>query len=273
MSRWRSGIPTTRHGGDAPYVNDRASRSSLLEARPGGSATRLAGRLTRRRPLVAFILTTLLGYVVLAGLAIGLGILLVDVLLPVHAIGHSDEAVNVWLAGERTPTLGDVSSVGSSIGDIPFIPGLVVVVALVAAVRRRWRAGGLIVGAILVEVASYRVTSLIVHRHRPQVPRLDHLPVDQSYPSGHVAAAAVVYVGLALLIAPHLRSLALRIAVWTLAVALPLVVAAARMYRGMHHPIDVAAGALVGVASLAIAAFAARVAGDVARRRCEGAST
>ena len=47
---------------------------------------------------------------------------------------------------------------------------------------RRWRVGGLIVGAILVEVATYRVASLIVHRERPRVPRLDHLPVNQSYP-------------------------------------------------------------------------------------------
>ena len=31
-----------------------------------------------------------------------------------------------------------------------------------------------VVGAILVEVATYRVTSLIVHRERPTVPRLDH---------------------------------------------------------------------------------------------------
>ena len=29
---------------------------------------------------------------------IGAGFLLVDVLVPIHAIGHSDEAVNEWLA-------------------------------------------------------------------------------------------------------------------------------------------------------------------------------
>jgi membrane-associated phospholipid phosphatase len=39
------------------------------------------------------------------------------------------------------------------------------------------------------------------------------------------------------------------------------------MYRGMHHPIDAAAGVLVGLASLAIAVFAVRVAVEVARRR------
>ena len=61
---------------------------------------------------------------------IGLGFLLVDVLLPVHAIGHNDEAVNDWLASNRTPSLNDASFVGSMIGDIPFIPALVILVAL-----------------------------------------------------------------------------------------------------------------------------------------------
>ena len=67
------------------------------------------------------------------GAMIGLGFLLVDVVLPVHAIGTNDEAVNGWLAAHRTPTLSDASYVGSSIGDIPFIPALVILVGLGAA--------------------------------------------------------------------------------------------------------------------------------------------
>jgi membrane-associated phospholipid phosphatase len=275
MSRLRSAIqtrpeyrpPITQRTGAPPRADHRAPRGALLEARAGGPASELAGRLAGRRPLVAFILTTVLGYVLLAALAIGVGFLLVDVLLPVHAIGHNDEAVNRWFARERTPGLSDASYVGSSIGDIPFIPALVIVVGLVAAIRRHWRAGGLIVGAILVEVATYRLTSLIVHRERPQVPRMDHLPVNQSFPSGHVAASVVVYVGLALLLSQHVRSRALLIAVWAIGIALPLGVALSRMYRGMHHPTDATAGALIGLASLAIVVCAARVAGDVARRR------
>jgi len=253
--------------GPRPRPHHRASGHALLEARPGGAAAAFAARLADHRPLVAFIFTTLAGYVVLAAVAIGAGFLLVDVLVPVHAIGHNDEAVNAWLARERTPSLSDASYVGSSIGDVPFIPALVLLAALVAAIGRHWRAAGLIVGAILVEVATYRVASLIVHRERPTVPRLDHLPVNQSYPSGHVAASVVVYVGLALLLSHYVRSRALLIAVWAVAIALPLVVASSRMYRGMHHPTDALSGALVGLAALTVAACAVRVAGDVARRR------
>jgi undecaprenyl-diphosphatase len=92
--------------------------------------------------------------------------------------------------------------------------------------------------------------------------------VNQSYPSGHVAASVVVYVGLALLITSRFRERRrLVIAVWALAVALPLVVALSRMYRGMHHPTDAFAGILIGLAALAIALLAARAAGAVARAR------
>ena len=40
----------------------------------------------------------------------------------------------------------------------------------------------------------------------------------------------------------------------------------ARMYRGMHHPTDVAAGLLIGAGSLVVAVAAARAAGAAARK-------
>jgi membrane-associated phospholipid phosphatase len=226
-------------------------------------------RFGDRSPILVFCLTTLAGYLMLAALMIGLGFLLVDVLLPVHAIGHNDEAVNEWLASNRTPALSDASYVGSMIGDIPFIPAVVIITAIGAALLRRWRVFAFVLGAIAVEVATYRLTSLVVHRQRPAVPRLDpdHLPVNQSFPSGHVAASVVVYVGLALLISARVRDRRVTIAVWVLAIALPLAVALSRMYRGMHHPIDATAGVLMGLAAVAIALFAVRAAGEAARVR------
>jgi membrane-associated phospholipid phosphatase len=269
--------PRPAHGAPAYETSGASSRRDrerspipVLDAPPDGHSHAVAERYRDHSPLLVFFLTTLAGYVLLAAAAIGIGFLLVDVLLPVHAIGHNDEAVNTWLARQRSSSLNDASYVGSSIGDIPFIPGLVILLALGAAILRRWRVAGLIVGGILVEVATYRITSLIVHRERPTVPRLDHLPVNQSYPSGHVAASFVVYAGLALLITSRWRGRpALSAVVWTLAIALPLIVALSRMYRGMHHPIDATAGMLIGIASLAIALFATRTAGDVARMRDE----
>jgi membrane-associated phospholipid phosphatase len=242
----------------------------LLRADEGSQAARLAERLRGHRPATAFAVVLLLGYVAIAAATIALGFLLVDVLLPVHVIGHDDEAVNTWFAAHRSGTRNDLSYVGSSIGDIPVLPVLVTLEILVAAAFRRWRIAGFILGAILIEVATYRITSLIVHRERPTVPRLDHLPVNQSFPSGHVAASVAVYVALALLVTSRVARRSVHVIAWTLALLLPLVVATSRMYRGMHHPTDAASGALMGLCAVAISLLAARTADAVATRRANG---
>jgi undecaprenyl-diphosphatase len=238
----------------------------ILDVRADSVASTVARR-TDRSPIAIFLLATIAGYILLAAVAIAVGFLLVDVLLPVHVIGHTDESVNAWFAHHRSSSLNDATFIGSAIGDIPAIPVLVILTAVGAMIARRWRIAAFIVGAIVLEVATYRVTSLLVHRERPAVPRLDHLPVNQSYPSGHVAASVVVYIGLALLISSRIRAGWPLYVVWAIAILLPLFVATSRMYRGMHHPLDVTAGALIGISSIAIALLATRAADGAAHLR------
>jgi undecaprenyl-diphosphatase len=52
-----------------------------------------------------------------------------------------------------------------------------------------------------------------------------------------------------------------------LIVALPVFVAWARMYRGMHHLTDSVAGVVLGLGALVVTVFAARAAGAAADRR------
>jgi membrane-associated phospholipid phosphatase len=54
---------------------------------------------------------------------------------------------------------------------------------------------------------------------------------------------------------------------WTLVLAMVTFVATSRMYRGMHHPLDVAGGLLVGIAALIVVVFACRTAGAAAEAR------
>jgi membrane-associated phospholipid phosphatase len=246
----------------SPRRSRQASNSAgprFLEPRPQGPGALVGGRLAGR-PVVAFIVAALIGFVILAALAILAGWILKTYVLPDHGIGHADEHVNVWLSHHRTGTRNDASFWMSGIGDIPAIPAVVALTALVAAIRRRWRVAAYIVTAITVEAATYRAATLAIHRERPRVPRLDHLPADASYYSGHTAASVAVYCGVALLITSAVRNGAARAAVWFVAIAIPLLVALSRMYRGMHHPTDVAAGALWGVGSILVAIMAARAA-------------
>ncbi len=91
--------------------------------------------------------------------------------------------------------------------------------------------------------------------------RLENLPVNASYPSGHTAASVAVYCGLALLLTSRVASRWARVAIWGVAVAVPVYVALSRMYRGMHHPLDVAGGAAIGVATLVAVVLVCRAAG------------
>ena len=216
-------------------------------------------------PVRAYLVVTVIGFALLAAATLLAGWALQTYALPEHGFGHRDEHVNVWLAEHRTSLRTDISFWLSGIGDVYAVPALVAVTTLVAVVLRKWRAAAFILTAIAVEAATYRVATLAIDRQRPHVRRLDDLPVSDSFYSGHTAASVAVYCGIALLITSWVRSRVARAIVWLVAVAIPLLVALARMYRGMHHPTDVTAGLLVGTGCLIVALTAARVAGAAAR--------
>ena len=218
-------------------------------------------------PVVAFVVVALIGFALLSACAVLAGWLLKTYALPEHGFGHADEHVNVVLARHRSGLGNDASYWLSGIGDIFAIPAIVAITAIVAMVLRKWRVAAFIVGAIAVEAATYRVTTLLIHRDRPHVHRLDDLPVNASYYSGHTAASVAVYCGVALLITSAVRNRAVRVAVWLIAIAIPLLVALSRMYRGMHHPTDVTAGAIWGIGSILVAIMAARAAAVAEERR------
>ena len=75
-----------------------------------------------------------------------------------------------------------------------------------------------------------------------------------------------------LLLSSAIPSRALRRVAWGVALVLPLFVAASRMYRGMHHPLDVAGGVVVGVGAVLVLLFACRAAAAAAAARAPARS-
>ena len=69
------------------------------------------------------------------------------------------------------------------------------------------------------------------------------------------------------MLASRFDNAVVRVLAVVLGVAIPLFVAWARMYRGMHHLSDVIAGLLMGLGALVILVFAARAARAAAERR------
>lgn len=236
--------------------------------RPGGYADRFAAALGDPHPALLFALALLGGFLALLAASILLGLFVVDVVASGSGLGlgGTDESFNDTLAAHRSDTLTTIAEVGAQVGAAVLV-GLVCLVAIACAATRRWRIAAFAVFALLVESATYHFTSLAVPRDRPSVPRLEGLEVDASYPSGHTAAAVAVYAGLVLLLASRFTSSPQKALAWTGAILLVTFVALSRMYQGMHHPLDVAGGVLVGIGAILVALFACRAAGAASERR------
>ena len=237
----------------------------VLDRDPGRAGRRLAGLPGAGHPVWTYLCGVLIAFAVIAVLSIAAGLLVTDVLLHVHDVASGDGSLVRALARHRSTGLTDASLVGSIMAGGVVLPIMAGIAALIAATAKQWRLAGFLLVALAVESGAYRATTLVVHRDRPEVHRLEKLPVDASYPSGHTAASIVIYGGLALLLTSRITHRGARIAIWTIAALIPLFVASSRMYRGMHHPIDVAGGVLLGIAALSALVLVSRASGSAAR--------
>jgi membrane-associated phospholipid phosphatase len=226
-----------------------------------GPAEHFGTRAGRGHAVVVFVVAMLTSLAMISALSIALGFLVTRLILHVGGVAGWDEHVNAWLAAHRTPFRTHLSLVGSIMSGGVVLPIVAGLTALVSAAMRKWRLAAFLVFVLAVESASYRITTLVIHRHRPRVVRLEDLPVNASYPSGHTAASIAVYCGLALLATSMVRNLAFRTAVWSLALLIVAFDAYSRLYRGMHHPLDVAGGVVVGVAAVCLLVLTCRASG------------
>lgn len=158
-----------------------------------------------------------------------------------------------WFAEHRTPVLDDVTALATLLGDTTTVTVITAVSWFACRlVYRRWRESTAMLLAVVGEVWGFLLVAWLVDRSRPPVQHLDFAPPTSSFPSGHTAATVVCYGMLAVLLC---RRTGRHPGRW-LAVAFTVaaVVGLCRIYRGMHHPTDVLAGAAYGAAWLAVVA-------------------
>lgn len=210
--------------------------------------------------------------VVLAGICMVLLGVLVTRVLQDTWLGREDADAERTLAAQRTPTGETLTHAGSLLAETPTIVALTAIAALIfRRVFHRWRESVFLVLCVSAQALIFMITTMVIDRKRPPVPRLDDSPPTSSFPSGHTSAAAAFYGGVALVVVWHTRHVWLKWLAVLLGVAFPVVVAGSRMYRGMHFPSDAAASVLLSASLLAAGArlyLAAPAA--VARRRVGG---
>jgi undecaprenyl-diphosphatase len=164
-----------------------------------------------------------------------------------------DETIPHWLAMHRTAFQNSLSDFASQIGSTPVIIAIAVAAAVVIlAATRHWRPALFLVVVMFGEITLFLGAVAIVNRERPDVDRLDGQLPTSSYPSGHLAATICLYGAIALLVLAATRRWWRWIPV-AAAVLLPLLVTWGRLYRGMHHPTDLAGSLLLAAGWLAAA--------------------
>ncbi|MGV9558787.1 diacylglycerol kinase family protein [Streptomyces sp. NPDC003522] len=184
---------------------------------------------------------------------VGLGLLITGPARGLWPMTVEDD-VNEGLEHARTATLTTVSLFASEAGNtLTVIAVTVLTCAALLLIPRlpMWRQASFLAVAVSLQSLVFLVITEAVDRHRPEVHRLDASPPTSSYTSGHTGAATALYGGLAVLALSRLRGPWRRV-VGAVLLLVPVLVALARLYRGMHHPTDVMGGLANGSLSLLI---------------------
>jgi undecaprenyl-diphosphatase len=207
------------------------ARADLKPARPEPAAGPGSGR-----PYGRIAAGVLVAWVLILGIITGVGELITKV---GHGNVLGDRTIPHWLAAHRTPGLTRWSEIFSTLGATQAI--LIVALAtcvVFLAVTRHWRPVVFVAAVMAGELGAFLAAAAVVQRPRPEVTQLDqHLPTS-AYPSGHEAATCCLYVAIAILVIGHARGW-WRWLFLVPAIAMPVLVAMSRMYRGEHHPTDI----------------------------------
>jgi undecaprenyl-diphosphatase len=225
LSRSAAGQPVTDPVTDGLEPEARADlRPAHPERRPGA---RHYGRIAAG---------VVVAWVLILGIITGLGELITK-----DGNGNvlGDRTIPHWFAAHRTPAWTHWSLIFTTLGATQAI--LIVALAtcvVFLAVTRHWRPVIFVATVMFGELGAFLAAAAVVKRPRPDVTHLDqHLPTS-AYPSGHEAATCCLYVAVAILVIGHARGW-WRWLFLIPAIAMPVLVALSRMYRGEHHPTDI----------------------------------
>ncbi|ATY33428.1 phosphatase PAP2 family protein [Sphingomonas psychrotolerans] len=157
------------------------------------------------------------------------------IMLAMRVSGHPEQPLGPhWLPS----AVRDVTALGSS----TVLTMVVVFTACFLMLQRRFRSALLVVAATSLGGLAVTFVKALIARSRPDL--VDRLmeETSHSFPSGHAANSAIVYLTLATLLFPLVRGWRMRGFVIAVAMLLVGLIGVSRIYLGVHWPSDVLAG-------------------------------
>lgn len=184
-----------------------------------------------------------------------------------------DARLRALMVGLRAPGLTRLmwagTVVGGTIGTIGLTAGLGL---LLWAWLDRWSALRLVL-TVALGSALVAVIKPIIHRQRPPMAgALVNAPGSFSFPSGHAMSGVAVFITLALVLMPVVRTARSRILIAIGGIAGALWVGASRIYLGVHWPTDVLASWCLGIATVAALAATFRTGRETRAPKCASGS-
>lgn len=202
----------------------------------------LAGRL-RPGSALGLSLTGQLLLLALAGWAFGS--ILQDVLAREELV-RLDTPIWSFVVDHRVEWLTSAMRGVTLLGSAAVLVPVTLAAGLAARLRSRsWTPLAVLVAAFVGAVVLADVVKALVGRPRPGAAEL--VPSGGfSFPSGHAAQATAVFCALAYLVAAAVESWPRKVAAWTVAAVVVMLVGFSRLYLGVHWPSDVLGGFALG---------------------------
>ena len=262
----RAGPPHALAGGMArPSSAHRPPSQALLLA--------LAGRV-RRGASRARDLRLALGAALIAGVVVTLGATwaFAELAERVREGGTQsfDEAVLRRLDAVQAPWVDGFMVEVTALGNGLVVLAIAVVAATFLWLTRHRYSAALLASATLGSILLNTMLKAYFDRPRPQVVSWGTHVSTSSFPSGHATSAIVVYATVAYLVARLQRRRLSRAITMAISAVVVLLIAASRLFLGVHYPTDVLAGLVSGLAWAAFCMVLLEAAARLVRRDRDG---
>ena len=159
-----------------------------------------------------------------------------------------DDAILRWVAAHQLPWLRAAMLQVTALGTGVVVVMVVAVAALFLWLTRHKHSAALLVVTTVVGIVINSLLKDVFRRDRPAIFSSGIEVFSSSFPSGHSMSAAIVYGTVAYLAARLQRRRWSRVATVAIALLLIVLIAASRIYLGVHYPSDTLAGLAIGFA-------------------------